>query len=51
MKIRYFILDFFAIALVAVLTFAPLGLFNDDQGWGWYWPNLGGYYFQTMETE
>lgn len=51
MKIRHFILDFIGLALIAVLTFAPLGLFSDDSGWGWYWPNVGGYYFETTTNK
>lgn len=47
MRIRDFILDAVGILAVAVLTFAPLGLFSDDSGWGWHWPNVGGYYFET----
>ena len=39
--------DIVGVAALVTLTFAPLGLFSDDSGWGWYWPNVGGYYFET----
>lgn len=34
-------------ALVSILTL-PLGLYADDTGFGWFWPDLGGYHFSTM---
>ena len=47
MRIRNIITDILGVAALAILTLAPLGFFSDDSGWGWYWPNVGGYYFET----
>ena len=47
MRIRHLLTDLIGVAALAILTLAPLGLFSDDSGWGWYWPNVGGYYFDT----
>lgn len=50
MKIRHILTDTLGAAALVALTLAPLGLFTDDSGWGWYWPNVGGYYFETTST-
>jgi len=47
MRIRDIITDVLGVAALTILTLAPLGLFSDDSGWGWYWPNVGGYYVET----
>jgi hypothetical protein len=47
MTLRHLTLDAMALALMLALALAPLGLYLDDSGFGWFWPGLGGYHFDT----
>lgn len=50
MLIKQITKDTFGLLCLLAVCFTPFGLFTDDTGWGWYWPNVGGFYIeQTKE--
>ena len=52
MLIKQITKDTFGLLCLLAVCFTPFGLFTDDTGWGWYWPNVGGFYIeQTKEME
>jgi hypothetical protein len=46
MRIRDIMADAMGLAFIVALAFAALGFYADASGFGWYWPNLGGYHFE-----
>lgn len=51
MRIRDIITDTMGLACVLALTLAPLGLYKDDSGFGWWWPGVGGYHIETSDNQ
>ena len=48
---RTLILDTLALAFLVALSLAPLGIYSNDSGFGWFWPGLGGFHFDTSTPE
>ncbi len=49
MLIKEIITDTIGLLCLVLMCAAPLGLFKDNNGWGWYWPNVGGFYIDTTK--
>ena len=46
-RIRTVLCEFITILLLFAAALSPLGLFTDSNGWGWYWPSVGGFYIEA----
>jgi hypothetical protein len=43
--------DTIGLLCLLAICLMPLGLFADDAGWGWHWPNVGGFYIEQGEPK
>lgn len=48
-RIRTVLCEFITIILLFAAALSPLGLFTDENGWGWYWPHVGGFYIDVLD--
>lgn len=49
MRLRDIITDTLGLLAILAFTLAAMGLYTDASGFGWYWPNLGGYHWELNQ--